>query len=43
VGEAITFYTQDDFEQLRSIANVMKASGCEDLPEWIFTALSKPE
>jgi superfamily II DNA/RNA helicase len=36
-GEAITLYTEDDFEQLKSIANVMKNSGCKDIPEWIFT------
>ena len=28
-GRAITFFTEEDAEQLRAIANVMKASGCE--------------
>jgi len=41
-GEAITFYTEEDFEQLRSIANVMRASGCKNIPSWIFTSLRKP-
>ena len=27
-GQAVTFFTEADVEQLRSIANVMKASGC---------------
>jgi len=34
-GESITFYTEDDVEMIRTIANVMKASGCE-VPEWIM-------
>ena len=34
-GEAVTFFTEGDVEQLRSIANVMKASGCE-VPEWML-------
>ena len=41
-GEAITFYTEEDFVQMRSIANVMKESGCNDIPEWVFTTLNKP-
>ena len=41
VGEAITFYTEEDFVQLRSIANVMKQSGCQNVPEWVLTSLSK--
>jgi len=39
-GEAITYFTKDDAEYLRSIANVMQASGC-DVPEWMLT-LKKP-
>lgn len=38
-GHAITFYTEQDFPFLRSIANVMKASGCKNIPPWIFEAL----
>ncbi|GAQ79052.1 ATP-dependent RNA helicase [Klebsormidium nitens] len=34
-GEATTFYTEDDTPMLRSIANVMKASGCE-VPDWLL-------
>ena len=34
-GEAITFYTEDDAWQLRSIVNVMRAAGCE-VPEWML-------
>ena len=34
-GEAVTFFTEGDVEQLRAIANVMKASGCE-VPEWML-------
>lgn len=42
-GEAITFYTEQDFEFLRSIANVMKASGCDSVPQWIFDSLRPPK
>ena len=35
-GKAITFFTESDMEYLRSIANVMKISGC-DVPEWMLT------
>ncbi|EED93619.1 predicted protein, partial [Thalassiosira pseudonana CCMP1335] len=35
-GRAITFFTEADFENLRTIANVMKLSGCE-VPEWMLT------
>ena len=35
IGEAITFYTEDDAWQLRSIVNVMRAAGCE-VPEWML-------
>eukprot|EP00731_Ephydatia_muelleri_P023462 Em0015g1045a len=39
-GHAITFFTEDDALNLRSIANVMKASGCE-VPDWMLK-LKKP-
>ncbi|SAM01189.1 hypothetical protein [Absidia glauca] len=35
-GEAITYYTKDDFDYLKSIVNVMRESGCE-VPEWMLT------
>ncbi|CAK1551370.1 unnamed protein product [Leptosia nina] len=35
-GRAITFFTQDDVVNLRSIASVMKQSGCE-VPEYMLT------
>ena len=34
-GRAVTFFTEDDAEQLRAIANVMKASGCE-VADWML-------
>ena len=34
-GQAITFYTEDDAWQLRSIVNVVRAAGCE-VPEWML-------
>ena len=34
-GEAITFYTEEDAWQLRSIVNVMRAAGCE-VPDWML-------
>ncbi|RVE45762.1 hypothetical protein evm_009610 [Chilo suppressalis] len=34
-GKAITFFTQDDVGNLRSIASVMKQSGCE-VPEYML-------
>ena len=34
-GKAVTFFTEADAEQLRSIANVMKASGCP-IPDWML-------
>ena len=34
-GRAITFFTEEDAEQLRAIANVMKASGCE-VADWML-------
>lgn len=42
-GYAITFYTEADYVLLRSIANVMQASGCQDIPEWILGSLDKIE
>lgn len=38
-GEAITFFTEEDAGQLRGIANVMRAAGCE-VPDWML-ALKK--
>ncbi|KAL3794839.1 hypothetical protein ACHAW5_004361 [Stephanodiscus triporus] len=35
-GRAITFFTEADFDNLRTIANVMRLSGCE-VPEWMLT------
>ena len=40
-GQSITFFTEDDFGQLRSIANVLKISGC-DVAEWMLH-LKKPD
>eukprot|EP00947_MAST-08B_sp_MAST-8B-sp1_P006093 g6093.t1 len=34
-GEAITLFTEDDMVLLRSIANVMRVSGCE-VPDWML-------
>ena len=34
-GRAVTFFTEADAEQLRAIANVMKASGCE-VADWML-------
>lgn len=34
-GHAVTFFTEDDVGQLRSVANVMRAAGC-DVPEWML-------
>ena len=34
-GKALTFFTEADADQLRAIANVMKASGCE-VPDWML-------
>jgi ATP-dependent RNA helicase DDX52/ROK1 len=39
-GKAVTFFTEADAEQLRSIANVMKASGCP-VPDWMLQ-MKKP-
>ena len=35
-GEAITYFTEEDIQHLRTIANVMRISGCE-VPEWMLT------
>ena len=35
-GTAVTFFTDEDKPQLRSLANLLKVSGCE-VPEWIFS------
>ncbi|CAO3692624.1 unnamed protein product [Rhizopus stolonifer] len=35
VGEAVTYYTQDDFPYMKSVVNVMKESGCE-VPDWML-------
>ena len=35
-GRAITFFTEADFDNLRTIANVMRLSGC-NVPEWMLT------
>ncbi len=34
-GKAITFFTLDDVENLRMIANVVRLNGC-DVPEWML-------
>ena len=39
-GEAVTFFTERDLEELRSIANVMRLSGCE-VPDWMLTIKKK--
>lgn len=39
-GKAITFFTQDDGPSLKSIANVMKSSGC-DVPDWMLKLKTK--
>ncbi|CAI5717717.1 unnamed protein product [Hyaloperonospora brassicae] len=35
-GKAVTFFTEDDMVYLRTIANVMKLSGCE-VPDWMLS------
>ncbi|XP_053609891.1 probable ATP-dependent RNA helicase DDX52 [Plodia interpunctella] len=40
-GRAITFFTQDDVGNLRSIASVMKQSGCE-VPEYTLQMKQNP-
>eukprot|EP00794_Sanderia_malayensis_P014003 gene14003-15461_t len=39
-GTAVTFFTEDDIESLRSIANVMQLSGSQ-IPEWILQVPKK--
>ncbi|KAI9493613.1 P-loop containing nucleoside triphosphate hydrolase protein [Zychaea mexicana] len=39
-GEAVTYYTKDDLQYLKSVVNVMRESGC-DVPEWMLN-LKKP-
>ena len=34
-GRAVTLFTEADFDGLRSVANVMRLSGC-DVPEWML-------
>lgn len=36
LGEAVTFYTEDDVPFLRSVVNVIVASGCE-VPSWMLS------
>lgn len=36
IGKAVTFFTEEDSENLRMIANVVKQSGC-DVPEWMLS------
>jgi len=36
-GSAITFVTEDDFGHLRTVANIMKQSGCE-VADWMLQA-----
>lgn len=40
-GEAVTLFTEDDIPLLRSIANVMRLSGC-DVPEWMLQLKKLP-
>ena len=35
-GTAVTLFTETDAPQLRSVVNVMRASGC-DVPDWMLT------
>lgn len=35
-GKAVTYFTQDDKQKLRSIANIMQNSGCK-VPEYMLT------
>ena len=41
-GEAVTFFTEEDAPQLRAIANVMRASGC-DVPAWMLGLAKGPK
>lgn len=40
IGEAITFYTEEDIPFLRNVANLMAASGCE-VPSWLMELRKK--
>ncbi len=40
-GRAITFFTEADFDNLRTIANVMRLSGCS-VPDWMLTMKKQP-
>ena len=40
-GDAVTFFTEADIPALRSIAHVMKLSGCTGVPQWML-ALPRP-
>lgn len=39
-GEAVTLFTEQDFEHLRTIANIVKISGSE-VPEWMLSVKGK--
>eukprot|EP00439_Symbiodinium_sp_Y106_P039169 s1418_g4.t2 len=41
-GKAITMFTIEDFESLRSIVGVMRQSGCE-VPEWMLRLKARPK
>ena len=41
-GEAVTLFTEADAPQLRAIANVMRASGC-DVPAWMLGLQKGPK
>jgi len=41
-GKAITLFTIEDFENLRTIVGVMRQSGCE-VPEWMLRLKPKPK
>jgi len=41
-GRAITFFTEADFDNLRTIANVMRLSGCE-IPQWMLSMKKKQQ
>eukprot|EP01120_Amphizonella_sp_Union-15-10_P001302 TRINITY_DN1136_c0_g1_i1.p1 TRINITY_DN1136_c0_g1~~TRINITY_DN1136_c0_g1_i1.p1 ORF type:complete len:370 (+),score=61.30 TRINITY_DN1136_c0_g1_i1:502-1611(+) len=42
-GTAYTLYTTEDIPLLRSVAHVMKASGCQNVPEWMLKLNAKRE
>jgi len=39
VGEAVTYFTEYDTELLRSVAHIVKSSGCE-VPDWMLSLKS---